>query len=115
MSVIRTPDKPGISSRRDTSFDLHFLLILLIGFVVVVVVWLLVLRLHVRCLLGVILFQLLGLLSLAQLLPFLCEPVGLSHVIGDDNVVKNSAPLPLPQVEAHEAEVGKLVDAVIIL
>merc|ERR1719393_909543 len=59
----------------------------------------------------VILLLLLGLLHLAKGLPLVQEGIGLSHVIGDDDVVKDGAALHLPE---DEAEVSILVQLIVI-
>merc|ERR1712151_1157484 len=65
--------------------------------------------------LGVLLLLLLCLLHLVQVFPFLCKTVGLSLVVTDDDIVEDRATLDLPQVEAKEAKVCKLVNRIIIL
>merc|ERR1712187_910095 len=51
----------------------------------------------------------------AQCLPFLGKGVSLSLVICKDNIVKDRSSLDLPQVKTEEAEVGILVNGIIIL
>merc|ERR1712007_401654 len=66
------------------------------------------------CLLLVILFLLAGLLFLVDFLPFGGKLVSFCLIISDDDVVKDGLGLHLPQIEANEAKVGKLVHCVII-
>merc|ERR1719447_988504 len=93
---------------------LHLLRLCRVLLIVIIVV-LLVIILLLLCLLCIILLLLLGLLHLAQGLPLLREGVCLGLVVCDDDVVKDGATLPLPQVEADEAEIVVLVQRVIIL
>merc|ERR1712048_1006334 len=80
----------------------------------VIVVVVLVLLLLIIRLLGIILLFLLALLHLAHLLPFLREAICFGSVICDDDVVENRPALHLPQIEADEAEVAILVNAIVI-
>merc|ERR1719480_171228 len=62
----------------------------------------------------VVLLLLLCLLHFRQGLPLRGELIGLLLVIGDDDIVKNGTALHLPQVEANEAEVGILVNGIVV-
>merc|ERR1712187_853451 len=82
--------------------------------VLVVVILVLLVLLVVSCLLAVLLLLFLGSFDLAQCFPLLCKGVSLGLVVSNDDVVKDSTTLDLPQVEANEAEVIELVNAVIV-
>merc|ERR1712226_231968 len=88
----------------------HVLILVFVRGIVIIIVIILLLLSLIR---GVGLL-LLGLLDLAELLPLLGKGVRLSDVIGDDDVIKDGAALNLPEVEADEAEVIELVDAVVV-
>merc|ERR1712110_761505 len=82
----------------------HLLRIVLLLIIIIVII-ILILRL----------LLLLRLLHLIQVFPFLCKTVGLSLVVTDDDIVEDRATFYLPQVEAKEAKVCKLVNRIIIL
>merc|ERR1719162_2626583 len=65
-------------------------------------------------LIGLVRFRLLRLLHLAELLPLLGEVVGFRGVVRDDDIVEDGAAFHLPQVEADETEIRKLVHGVIV-
>merc|ERR1711874_273557 len=91
---------------------LYFLGIFFLLVIIIVLVF--VLLFFVVCLLGIVLFLLLTLLHLAELLPFLDEDVGLGHIVGDNDVVKNCPAFNLPQIETDEAKIVILVQGVIV-
>merc|ERR1712187_448018 len=92
----------------------HFFGLFLLFVVLIVVILVLLVLLVVSCLLAVILLLFLGSFDLAQCFPLLCEGIGLGLVVSDDDVVKDSTTLDLPQIEANEAEVIKFINTVII-
>merc|ERR1712060_668059 len=93
----------------------HLLRIVLLIIVIIVIILVLRVLLLLLRLLRIILLLLLRLLHLIQVFPFLCKTVGLSLVVTDDDIVEDRATLDLPQVEAKEAKVCKLVNRIIIL
>merc|ERR1719198_1075976 len=66
------------------------------------------------CLRSILLLLLLS-LDGAESLPLRGESIGLSLVIADNDVVEDGAALNLPEIEANEAEIGILVERIIIL
>merc|ERR1719220_3401874 len=100
--------------RAKTSHLLGLFLLLVV--VVVVVVCLIFLSfLVILRFLCCIFLGFLGLLQFAQSLPPLCKSLCFGCVIGYDYIVKNGAPLALPQIESDETEIVILVQGVIIL
>merc|ERR1712051_795118 len=95
----------------------HLFGFLLIFFIIVILILIifLVIVFFLLGLLRIIFLLLFGRLNLTQCFPLRRKAVGLSFVIGNDDIVKNRAALHLPQVEADETEVLVLVDGVVVL
>merc|ERR1712051_100815 len=91
-----------------------FLVFLIIIVILILIIFLVIFFFLLR-LLRIIFLLLFGCLNLTQCFPLRRKAVGLSFVIGNDDIVKDRAALHLPQVEADETEVIVLVDSVVIL
>merc|ERR1712014_555758 len=121
MSLGRELARPGCRFPKNwcstTEAESHLLRLLFVFVLVIVVVVIFILfGFLVRlCLFRIVLLFLLGFLMLAQSLPLLGEGISFCNVICDDHVVENGPALHLPQIEPDEAEVGILVQIVIVL
>merc|ERR1719382_1927541 len=62
----------------------------------------------------VLLLLFVGLLDLTQSFPFLRKSIGLSLVIGDNDVVEYCTSFDLPQIKTEESEIGIAIDRVIV-
>merc|ERR1711904_625395 len=107
----------NFSQKRSVSS--HLVAILL--FIKVIIIIVIIIRRFVFLLgflflgLRVVLFLFLSFLNFRKRLPFLCEVIGFSAIISDDDVVEDGATLHLPEIETDEAKVSVLIDAVVVL
>merc|ERR1712060_939609 len=89
---------------------LSFLLVIIL----IIVVFVLLCFFVICGFLCIIFLLLFGIFCVAQLLPLLSKSFSFRDIICHDHVVENRPCLDLPQIEANETEVGKLIHFVVV-
>merc|ERR1719373_967977 len=110
----KTIENEGIQTAQLHLLRLLLVLPIILILIIIVFVFLAIRRGGARGCLRIVLGLLGSCLDFGEFLPCLRKGVCFRNIISDNNVVKNSSAFDLPQVEAEEAEVGILVDRVII-
>merc|ERR1711988_1461136 len=95
------------------SSHVFFLIFLIIVIIIIVRLLFGLLGLFLGLLLLVFLF-LLGLLHFIQGLPLASEGISFSHIVSDDDVVKDGLGLDLPEIESNETKICVLVHSIVI-